>query len=53
MPYSTACKTVLSNFEANQNYKDTVDPSIYVTFPYFFSSNIYKNINQKKKKKKD
>jgi isoleucyl-tRNA synthetase len=33
MPYSTACTTVLSNFEANQNYKDVNDPSIYVTFP--------------------
>jgi isoleucyl-tRNA synthetase len=33
MPYSTKCTTVLSNFEANQNYKDTVDPSIIVRFP--------------------
>ena len=33
MPYSTACGTVLSNFEANLNYKDASDPSIYVTFP--------------------
>ena len=27
MPYSTKCNTPLSNFEANQNYKDTVDPA--------------------------
>ncbi|KAG7583039.1 Aminoacyl-tRNA synthetase class Ia [Arabidopsis suecica] len=33
MPYSTGCKTPLSNFEAGQNYKDVVDPEIMVTFP--------------------
>lgn len=33
MPFSTACNTVLSNFEAGSNYKDTKDPSIFVTFP--------------------
>ena len=33
MPYSTVCTTVLSNFEANQNYKEVSDPSIFVTFP--------------------
>ena len=27
MPYSTKCNTPVSNFEANQNYKDTVDPA--------------------------
>jgi hypothetical protein len=27
MPFSTACNTPLSNFEANQNYKDVVDPA--------------------------
>lgn len=27
MPFSTACSTPLSNFEAGQNYKDTQDPS--------------------------
>ncbi|KAF2344312.1 Aminoacyl-tRNA synthetase class Ia, partial [Trinorchestia longiramus] len=27
MPYSTACKTPLSNFEANQNYKEVQDPA--------------------------
>ena len=33
MPYSWACNTVLSNFEAGQAYKDVSDPSIYVHFP--------------------
>lgn len=34
MPYSWACNTVLSNFEAGSNYKDIADPSIYITFPF-------------------
>jgi isoleucyl-tRNA synthetase len=33
MPYSTACATPLSNFEANQNYKDAIDPAVTVAFP--------------------
>lgn len=33
MPYSTACTTPLSNFEAQQNYKNVTDPSIVVSFP--------------------
>ncbi|KAG7552624.1 Methionyl/Valyl/Leucyl/Isoleucyl-tRNA synthetase anticodon-binding [Arabidopsis thaliana x Arabidopsis arenosa] len=33
MPYSTGCKTPLSNFEAGQNYKEVPDPEIMVTFP--------------------
>jgi isoleucyl-tRNA synthetase len=33
MPYSTALNTPLSNFESQQNYKDTQDPSIVVAFP--------------------
>ncbi|XP_063592929.1 isoleucine--tRNA ligase, cytoplasmic-like [Penaeus indicus] len=33
MPFSTACSTPLSNFEAGQNYKDTQDPSVVVNFP--------------------
>jgi len=33
MPFSTRCNTVLSNFEAGQNYKDVKDPAIVVTFP--------------------
>jgi isoleucyl-tRNA synthetase len=33
MPYSTACTTPLSNFEAQQNYKDVMDPAVVVSFP--------------------
>jgi len=33
MPYSTACATPLSNFEAGQNYKDVNDPAVMVCFP--------------------
>ncbi|KAL9972872.1 hypothetical protein ACROYT_G019255 [Oculina patagonica] len=33
MPYSTRCSTPLSNFESNQNYKETMDPSVIVNFP--------------------
>lgn len=33
MPYSCACNTPLSNFEANQNYKDVQGPSVYPLFP--------------------
>ena len=33
MPYSTACCTPLSNFEAGQNYKEVVDPAVTVTLP--------------------
>ena len=33
MPYSPELTTPLSNFEAGQNYKDIVDPAIYVKFP--------------------
>lgn len=33
MPFSTSCNTPLSNFEAGQNYKDVVDPSVIVSFP--------------------
>ncbi|KAL5168854.1 Isoleucine--tRNA ligase, cytoplasmic [Glycine soja] len=33
MPYSTGCKTPLSNFEAGQNYKDVSDPEVFITFP--------------------
>lgn len=32
MPYSTACTTPLSNFEAQQNYKDVQDPAVVVAF---------------------
>lgn len=33
MPYSTACGTPLSNFEANLAYADVTDPSVVVSFP--------------------
>eukprot|EP00124_Ichthyophonus_hoferi_P005336 Ihof_evm1s749 gene=Ihof_evmTU1s749 len=33
MPFSTACCTPLSNFEVQQNYKDTTDPCVTVSFP--------------------
>ena len=33
MPYSTALNTPLSNFEAQQNYKDTQDPAVIVSWP--------------------
>lgn len=33
MPFSTACNTPLSNFEATQNYKDVSDPAVTVSFP--------------------
>jgi len=33
MPYSNACTTVLSNFEAQQNFQETTDPSIIISFP--------------------
>ncbi|KAF7233346.1 hypothetical protein EG68_08663 [Paragonimus skrjabini miyazakii] len=33
MPFSTACATPLSNFEAGQNYRDVQDPAIVISFP--------------------
>jgi isoleucyl-tRNA synthetase len=33
MPFSTACSTPLSNFEAGLNYKDVSDPAVMVAFP--------------------
>ena len=33
MPYSTACTTPLSNFEAQQNYKEVNDPALTISFP--------------------
>lgn len=33
MPYSMACTTPLSNFEAGLNYKDVDDPAVTVSFP--------------------
>ena len=34
MPFSTACSTTLSNFEAGLNYKDVSDPAVMVSFPF-------------------
>lgn len=34
MAVSPKCGTVLSNFEASQNYKDVVDPSVYFKIKY-------------------
>jgi isoleucyl-tRNA synthetase len=31
MPFSTACSTSLSNFEAGLNYKDVDDPAVMVS----------------------
>ncbi|GIL48146.1 hypothetical protein Vafri_4840 [Volvox africanus] len=33
MPFSTACSTPLSNFEAGLNYKDVSDPAVMISFP--------------------
>ncbi|PHH77810.1 hypothetical protein CDD80_191 [Ophiocordyceps camponoti-rufipedis] len=41
MPYSTALTTALSNFEANQNYQDVVDPAVVVSFPLLDDPNIH------------
>ena len=32
-PYCPHCGTPLSNFEVNQGYQETEDPSVYVKFP--------------------
>lgn len=42
MPFSTALSSALSNFEANQNYKeDTIDPCCVVSFPIVGQENTY------------
>ncbi|KAK7194055.1 isoleucyl-tRNA synthetase [Novymonas esmeraldas] len=41
MPYSTACTTPLSNFEANSNYKDVSDPAVTVAFQSRADANAY------------
>ncbi len=41
MPYSTGCCTSLSNFEANQNYKDVNTTSLYVKFKSIMFENTY------------
>ena len=40
MPYSMACGTPLSNFEAGLNYKDVSDPAVVVTFPLESDPNV-------------
>ncbi|KAL3789736.1 hypothetical protein HJC23_006729 [Cyclotella cryptica] len=40
MPYSTACGTPLSNFEAGLNYKDVRDPAVVVHFPLVEDENV-------------
>ena len=41
MPYSNACNSPLSNFEAGQNYKDVETKSIYVLFELVYFENTY------------
>ena len=41
MPYSTACGTPLSNFEAGLNYKDVRDPAVVVSFPVLGEDNVF------------
>lgn len=41
MPYSWACETPLSNFEAGQNYKDITTESLYVKFKSSNMDNTY------------
>lgn len=41
MPYSTGCTTPLSNFEAQQNYKDVNDPAVTVGFPLVEDENTW------------
>ena len=43
MPYSTACGTPISNFEAGLNYKDVRDPAVVVSFPSLDSSSLMGN----------
>lgn len=41
MPYSTGLTTPLSNFEAQQNYKDVVDPAVTIGFKVKGEENTY------------
>ena len=41
MPYSNACNSPLSNFEAGQNYKDVETKSVYVLFELTYFENTY------------
>lgn len=40
VPFSTGCNTPLSNFEAGQNYKDVIDPSVVIAFPLIDEPNV-------------
>ncbi|MCE5294217.1 MAG: isoleucine--tRNA ligase [Chlamydiales bacterium] len=40
MPYSWKLGTPLSNFEAGENYKETDDPSVVITFPLLDEENV-------------
>lgn len=40
MPFSTACGTPLSNFEAGLNYQDVNDPAVVVKFPLIDDENV-------------
>lgn len=55
MPYSTACATPLSNFEANLNYKEVQDMTCIVSFPVIVpdtnrevGGTVDKNVNEEK-----
>ena len=41
LPYCARCSTPLSNFEANQGYKDVVDPTVTVRFKVIGEENTY------------
>lgn len=41
MPYSTGLTTPLSNFEAQQNYKDVNDPAVTIGFPLLDDENTW------------
>jgi isoleucyl-tRNA synthetase len=40
-PYCFRCGTPLSNFEVNQGYKESEDPSVYIKFPVKDEKNTY------------
>ncbi len=45
MPYSTACATPLSNFEAGLAYKEVQDPAVVISFPLVDDSNANTNVS--------
>ncbi|KFG26465.1 isoleucyl-tRNA synthetase [Nematocida ausubeli] len=49
MPYSTACRTPMSNFEANQNYKVTTDLTATIRLPVLgemtINGTVYSNVS--------